>query len=111
MEPFAIPATSGDVGVLGRELAARHIDDVTPAGGLEPRPTLGHHSIEDGPDTPRCAGLKRNLKRAKTSPDVLCDLSAPVVRRVLLATCRPQGLGLRCHVGEKTETTTSQPGC
>src|SRR3954454_4000332 len=49
----------------------------SPRGRLEPRLTLGYHRIEEGPDTPRSAGLKREPRWATTSPDVVPDLPGP----------------------------------
>jgi hypothetical protein len=79
IEPFAVPATSRDVAVSAKSSPARHIQDVTPAGGLEPRPTLGHRSIEDRPDTPNAPVSSKNLdgltdhQTSPAGPDPIFD--------------------------------------
>src|ERR687897_877657 len=61
--------------------------------------------------TPPSAGAARavgpptiNVVAATVAPQTMAS-------RRLSDMSSPPGLGLRCHVGEKTETTTSQPGC
>src|SRR5215203_3019099 len=75
--------------------------------------------IEDGPDTPRCAGLKREPQGAKTSPDVACDLPRPALRHVLLehhvpsAAPRPQPGAVsapQCHPSTAHRCPAGPPG-
>src|SRR5215203_5689087 len=79
----------------------------------------GPPRIEDGPDTPRCAGLKREPRWAKTSPDVACDLPRPALRHVLLehhapsAAPRPQPGAVsapQCHPEIARRCPAGPPG-